>query len=452
MNKSFLHILTVPNLSSFDNLTYLANYYNRQKDLREAIVSLLKGTIDIDQIQGKKVLLKPNWVKHSSTPEDEICLRTHDNFTLAVLVYILDLKPRSVVIGDAPIQSCKWYKMISSTFMQEINNLSIKYSIPVFIKDFRRRTYTISENSPVAEIRPLSDYVIFDLGKESFIEPITKTGKNKFRVTNYDPDRMSVAHAPGIHKYCITKEFFDADIVILLPKLKTHQKTGITGALKILVGINGDKDFLPHHRIGGTGFGGDCYPGNSFLRYLSELAMDKANQKQGTKIYWIWQKLSSIFWTISIPGPEHNEDAGWYGNDTTWRMVLDLNRIAEFSKSDGSISDIPQRQIYSICDGIIGGQSEGPLNPEPLPLGIISFSNNSSVNDQALAILMNIPPKKIPLLNSYYLYKKIEDCEITLNSSKVKLEDLKQIAVTAKPPKGWINYLNIRDENSNSPY
>ena len=30
----------------------------------------------------------------------------------------------------------------------------------------------------------------------------------------------------------------DADIVISLPKIKSHQKTGITGAIKNLVGIN----------------------------------------------------------------------------------------------------------------------------------------------------------------------------------------------------------------------
>jgi hypothetical protein len=385
-------------------------------------------------------LFKPNWVKHSITPDDEVCLKTHDKFIIAALNVILILGPSEILIGDAPIQGCKWDRMISKSFIEEVNKLSCKYKVPIQIKDFRRRLYDVSENSPECGIRPLSDYIIFNLGKDSLLEPVTKPGKTKFRVTNYDPDRMLSAHAPEVHKYCITKEFFDADIVISLPKIKTHNKAGITGALKNLVGINGDKDFLPHHRIGGTKLGGDCYPGGSYLRYWSEMAMDEANRRQGRKSFWYWQKLSSFLWKVSFPGPEHSMDAGWFGNDTTWRMVLDLNKIAEFGRSDGIISNIPQRQIFSICDGIIGGQGNGPLNPEPLPLGIISFTNNPLVNDQAMASLMDLPPAMIPLLSSDHLLKKDGDCEITLNGEKIELEDLKQYASITKPPRGWIDF------------
>ena len=106
----------------------------------------------------------------------------------------------------------------------------------------------------------ISEYVIFDVGKDSYLEPITNDKKNLFRVNNYDPDRLAESHRAGVHKYCITKELFEADIIFSLPKVKTHQKAGITAALKNLVGLNGDKDYLPHHRIGGTEIGGDCYP------------------------------------------------------------------------------------------------------------------------------------------------------------------------------------------------
>ena len=83
----------------------------------------------------------------------------------------------------------------------------------------------------------------------------------------YDPDKFRYTHTKGMHKYCITKHLFDSDLVISLPKAKTHQKAGITAALKNIVGLNGDKDYLPHHRIGGTEVGGDAYPGKSYFRY-----------------------------------------------------------------------------------------------------------------------------------------------------------------------------------------
>jgi hypothetical protein len=251
---------------------------------------------------------------------------------------------------------------------------------------------------------------------------------------------MQEAHAPGVHKYCIAKEFFDADIVISLPKIKTHQKTGITGALKNLVGINGDKDFLPHHRIGGAKRGGDCYPDGSNLTYWAELALDEANRRQGKKSFWYWQKLASVLWRLSMPGPEHQMAAGWYGNDTTWRMVLDLNMIAEFGRADGSIAPERQRYIFSLCDGIIAGQGDGPLQPVPHPLGVISFSNDSALNDRAIALMMEFDPKKLPLLKNSN--PESDSNSISLNGIAIHLDDLEAYAFKAVPLKGWMKYFD----------
>jgi uncharacterized protein (DUF362 family) len=392
MQKEFLHIIQVP-FQQKNKLSELAEYY-KSDALSEAVSSLVTREIKPDQIKGKNILLKPNWVKHSTKEQDELCMRTNDKFVIAVLKIILEMGPLKIIVGDAPIQGCNWDRMISVSMLNEIRELSGRYGILIEVKDFRRRTYNFLDNNPESGIRTLSDYIIFDIGKESCLEPITKSGHTQFRVTNYDPDRMSAAHSPGIHKYCITRELFDTDVVISIPKIKTHQKSGITGALKNLVGINGDKDFLPHHRIGGTKRGGDCYPGGSYFRYWSELTLDKANRRQGKKSFWFWQKLSSLLWILSFPHPEHSIVAGWHGNDTTWRMVMDLNKIARYGKIDGTLSNNPQRFIYSVCDGIIGGQGDGPLEPEPLALGFISFTNNSLTHDRAMAILMGLPVNK----------------------------------------------------------
>jgi len=421
-------------------LSYLSSYYYNHSGLYEAVKAITEFTLTEEYLKGKKILLKPNWVKHPSSEADKLCLLTHESFILVILKIILDKKPGSVLIGDAPVQGCKWEKLFSQSFLKEVNVLSGIYTIPVTIKDFRRRKYYVSENKPEEDLKPLSDYIIFDLGKDSLLEPITLPGKTRFRVTSYNPEKMAQAHSPGVHKYCIAKDFFDADIVISLPKIKTHQKTGITGALKNLVGINGDKDFLPHHRLGGTKMGGDCYPGSSIFRYWAELLMDEANRRQGRKSYWYWQKLSSLLWFISFPGKEHRLDAGWYGNDTTWRMVADINRIALYGKPDGTVSEIKQREIYSLCDGIIAGQGNGPLEPEPLPLGIISFTNNALANDRLMAILIGLPVTKMPVLNIDYLFEK-SDCEYLLNGKMASLEEIKQSGIKAVPPEGWLNYL-----------
>lgn len=439
MTESFLEICRINTDEESDKLAFLEKYYKSVALARE-IENLLYSRLETRNIAGKNILLKPNWVRHSVRHTDEICLRTNDNVVISVLTSVLKMKPASVVIGDAPIQGCKWNLMLSDGFLNTVKDLSMQYDTPVRIEDFRRRIYYLSKNNLLSEIRPITDYLIFDVGIRSKLEPVT-SADSKFRVNNYDPDRMKTVHAPGKHMYCLSREFFEADVVIQLPKIKTHQKTGITGALKNIVGINGDKDFLPHHRMGGTVNGGDCYPGGSLLRYSSELTMDKANRRQGKVSYWIWQKFSSFLWKVSLPGPLHNVDAGWYGNDTCWRMVSDLNLIAMYGKTDGTFSEEPQRQIYSLSDAIVAGQGDGPLEPLPLPMGIISFSNDSLCHDMAMALLMDLPVEKLPILKDN-LNGTINKCHIRVNGVNTRFEDLRKFSVRAKPPKGWIAHLN----------
>jgi hypothetical protein len=288
------------------------------------------------------------------------------------------------------------------------------------------------------EKNPMSEYIIFDLGKKSYLEPITSATKNQFRVSQYNPDKFTATHRPGMHKYCITKEMFNADIVISIPKVKTHQKAGITAALKNIVGLNGDKDFLPHHRIGGTKMGGDSYPGKNILRYWSELALDNSNRNKGNYKYWFWLKTASLLWRISLPGKHHKLSAAWYGNDTTWRMVMDLNTIVVYGKADGTLSDTPQRMLYSFCDGIVGGQGDGPLYPDPLNLGIVSFTDDSAINDICMATIMGLQNDKIPLLKAAKEFMPGRQVDITLNGNATSIEDLKKIAVYTAPPPGWV--------------
>jgi len=440
--NNFVNIETLFGNERERNIPFLSKVYVQPLLLKEKIRNISKGVLDNNQIiSGKKILLKPNWVTHNRKENDEICLRTNNNLLLALVEIILESRPAKVTIGDAPLQGCIWDKMLSSDFYKRIEDLRMIYSIPILIKDFRRVTFDPHKNNPIKERNPISDYIIFDLGKESYLESISSTKPN-FRVTNYDPDRLAESHTIGKHKYCITKELFDTDIVISVPKIKTHQKTGITGVLKNLVGLNGDKDYLPHHRVGGIGFGGDCYPGKNILRRISEYFLDCANKQQGKNIYWFWIYLSKIMWKLSLPENVHHLAAGWYGNDTCWRMVMDLNKIAIYGKKDGTISKSPQRELYSLCDGIIGGQGDGPLNPQTLPLGVICFSNNSSMTDICLATLMGFDIQRIPLLKAAGQNIIQGNILLTLNGQLTTLKNIADLSIQTLPPPGWVDYLN----------
>jgi len=201
----FLNIQTVYDSMRERNVDSLSSVYENKYKLDEIIDKVIRDSPLRMAVKNKKVLLKPNWVSHSLRSGDELCLRTNDYFVGAVLRAVLRMDPSEVIIGDAPIQGCRWDRMITMSFIERINILSREFNVPIEIRDFRRRTYILSENKAISDVRPLSEYLIFDLGMNSFLEPVTIEGSTRFRVTNYDPNRMSGAHSKGIHKYCITR-------------------------------------------------------------------------------------------------------------------------------------------------------------------------------------------------------------------------------------------------------
>ncbi len=442
MRRKFVKILPVYKNKEDRNLDFLSTIYTDKESIVSYLREILAEEFLSDEvIKGKRILIKPNWVTHSSIDTDEICLRTNDQFVLSALELVLEKSPEEVIIGDAPIQGCNWMKMINMNFYQQIEQLSVKAGIPISIKDFRRVTFDPRLNNPQRELHPISEYIIFDVGADSWLEPISNNTKKPFRVTCYDPRKLAETHREGMHIYCVTKEVFEADVVLSMPKIKTHQKTGITCALKNLVGLNGDKDYLPHHRVGGIKSGGDCYPGGSLLRRGAECFEDYANKNQGNKRYWVGHKASNFLWKLSMPDDVHQKAAGWYGNDTCWRMVLDLNKIVYYGKKDGTISKEPQRELYSLCDGIVGGQGNGPLQPKPLPLGVISFTNSTALNDICIATLMGFDYNRISLLQAASGCIANENKEIFYNNNKIDLNDLHNFSISTLPPSGWVNYL-----------
>lgn len=433
--KNFAKIATCYDVKEKLSLEHLASLYANKEYLKSRILELIQSELNENVVRDKQILIKPNFVKHIERDSDKLCLCTNFNLIISLTEILASYKPKKIVIGDAPIQGCNWKQLITDEFVQTIGSISECSKVPISIKDFRR---VIFDNGNVKENNPIDNYTIVDIGSQSMLEEIT-SDENKFRVSDYNPDRLALSHHKGMHKYCIINELFDSDIVITVPKIKTHQKAGFTNAMKILVGVNGDKDFLPHHRCGGTDRGGDCYPGKNILRTLSETFEDAANRSIGKKSYSFLRFISRVLWRLSFPNNESSRTAGWYGNDTCWRMVSDINTISLFGKKDGSLSKNQQRIIYSLCDGIIAGQGNGPLSPDPLPLGVLCFTNKAMLMDVVAARLMGVDVEKIQLL--VQAQKSLtEDDIIFINAKESTMNDVMAYSVKAKMPSGWVNY------------
>jgi hypothetical protein len=118
---------------------------------------------------------------------------------------------------------------------------------------------------------------------------------------------------------------------------------------------------------------------------------------------------------------EHFSSGQWYGNDTIWRTILDINLVLLYGDLSGTINyDKRSRNILTIGDLIIAGEKEGPLTPTPKPLGIILVSNNSAVFDFVFCKITGfdyrlIPTVKNSIHNKLLLNEDIENIHLRSN-------------------------------------
>lgn len=350
--------------------------------------------------RGARVLIKPNWVIHENHgPWGIEPLVTHASLIRAVVEAVLEAEPLEVLVGDAPMQSCDFEQLLAATGLEDwAEALEKRDTRFKGLRDFRRTTCEITDGVRKAaeNLQPLDKFILFDLGADSLLEPITDEAA--FRVTCYDPRLMAQTHAAGRHQYLLARDVIEADVVINLPKLKTHKKAGVTCALKNLIGINGNKEYLPHHRIGGARAGGDCYPEASPVKRALEFVHDQQNMTSSPTMSKFWHGMTlPLNRLLHMRGDQLGIEGAWSGNDTIWRTCLDLNRILLYGRADATLADKPQRRVIHIVDAIIAGQGDGPLSPQPLPMGLIFAGQNAAAVDMVGALLLGYDPERIPI-------------------------------------------------------
>jgi uncharacterized protein (DUF362 family) len=403
---------------------------------------------------GAKVLLKPNWVRHwNQSGAGMDCLVTHTSVIEAVLEYVALAHPGSTIIGDAPIQSCDFEGLRVACGLEELVRRMETRNLPLEIRDFRR---TVMHGDALGSARSesvssIENYVLFDLKNESLLEPVADES-GSFRVTVYNPDLLQRTHGPGKHEYLIARECIEADVVLNLPKLKCHKKAGITGALKNVVGINGNKEYLPHHRKGSGAEGRDCYEAASWWKRQAENLLDAANRRAAGSCQRMIARTAETAGRIAVAvGEDDNLDGAWFGNDTIWRTCLDLQRVLRYGRVDGTLAGTPQRYVVSITDAIIGGEGEGPLAPTPARAGFMTGALNPAAADWVHARLMGFDPMKIPLVREALGDFSYRLADFTPREIRARFDDRETAAGELGPfagrpflpPRGWVNHCEL---------
>jgi uncharacterized protein (DUF362 family) len=358
---------------------------------------------------GDTVVLKPNLVREyrESAPGDGQCTITHGSVIRAVADYVYLALHGSgrIIIADAPISDANFAAICRITGLNELQLFYKRAAgFNIEIQDLRPEVAEKIDGVIVGH-RPIpgdpEGYAIVDLGGSSAFVSVQQLCGLLYG-SEYDTREIRRHHVDGRHAYSISRTVLLADCVISIPKLKTHKKVGLTVNLKNLVGINGNKNLLPHHREGTPAQGGDQFADDAVKNRveLRTLATFK-------RVFPYLGPLRSIVaWPIKAAGKRMFGDTSvdrirsgnWYGNDTTWRMVHDLNRILLYADAEGRLHDRLQRRFFSVVDGIVAGQGNGPLDATAKPCGVVLAGTNSVAIDFTCARLMNFDWQRLPVL------------------------------------------------------
>jgi hypothetical protein len=233
-------------------------------------------------------------------------------------------------------------------------------------------------------------YTTVDLGPaSSFADLDGRCERLRFHHSN--PGWPSLQHRGGQHRYSMANTVLAADLLISLPKMKTHKKTGVTLSLKNMIGTTNQKYWLPHYTAGGPP-AGDEYPsvpppGGRVATFLSRITLPGGHAL-----------------VVRFPPADRREepyiyDGNWSGNDTLWRTILDLNRIVLYADKRGNLHDRRQRRVLSIVDGIIAGEGNGPLAPKPKRAGLLLAGLDSWACDYVATRMMGVDPSRIGFLS-----------------------------------------------------
>ena len=362
---------------------------------------------------GEFVLIKPNLVKeaHPRDPDGWRYVLTHGSVIRAVVDFVfMAVGPTGrVAIADAPQTDSSFSKIVDVLGLDQLQDFYGARGLDLELIDLRNEEWVSEKGVIVARRRLPGDPrggIEFDLGDSS--EFVGHRGTGRYYGADYDSRVVNDHHRDGHHQYLLSGSAMQADVVFSLPKLKTHKKAGVTLSMKNLVGVNADKNWLPHHSEGTPSTGGDEHPGGSPQHRI---------ERWGTGVLrWLAVRLPTIGTRLlrvarraGTPVFGDTEEVvrsgNWWGNDTIWRTCLDLNKIVAYGQSDGSLrpgQPEHRRRHLVLVDGIVAGQGNGPMNPDPLPAGVILFGTNPPSVDAAATVLMGFDPEKVPIVRQAF--------------------------------------------------
>jgi uncharacterized protein (DUF362 family) len=345
------------------------------------------------------ILIKPNLVSEprnlQTAPES---ITTHGSVIRPLIEYSLKAvgDEGSVLIADAPQFDSDFGEIVRlNGLAKTVEILSERYDRNIPLLDLRAERVIVEDGIVTERVRLDGDpkgYKTINLGESSRLSEIDAYS-SRYRGSDYDRSVTVAHHSRGRNEYSISNTVLSADLVISVPKLKTHKKAGVTLNLKNFIGVNGHKNLIPHYRIGSKSDGGDEMASQTLKARTLSKAYDLTQNvlpKLGQTGVRLMKKLRRL--DMAVIGTEEAKArfGDWHGNDTIWRSIHDLYHIVALSDKKGCIGSKAQRRLFSIVDGIIAGEGNGPLSPRSRPEKILIGGESLIAVDLAAIAAMGL--------------------------------------------------------------
>lgn len=433
--------------------------YTRATEIREAVRAALEFLeLPADFIPpGSCVVLKPNWVKEHDErypgPNQWEHVVTHPLVIRTVAEWAARQLGSSgrIIICDAPQTDSSFRNLTEYCgFDSMLAGLRAEFPrLEIEVLDLRPEEWHAVDGVVVSKKTqpgdPLgSTHVRLDAASE-FVE---FAGQGRLYGASYDMAETNERHRGARHDYLLCRTPMEADVFINIPKLKTHKKVGLTCALKNLVGINANKNWLPHHTEGTPEDGGDQFP-----RATAKTRMEHSWMGAAKRFLKHSPALSRLFVPLKKMGRIYFGDTqkvvrsgNWHGNDTCWRMVLDLNKCLFSFSGEGARRQKPIKYL-AVVDGIIGGEGNGPMAPDAVKSGVIMAGTHPVAVDVAAATIMGFDWLKIRLLKNSFAMRQLnfvdftpEQIEVVSNKAAWRggIDQMEEV-FAFRPHFGWIN-------------
>jgi uncharacterized protein (DUF362 family) len=410
---------------------------------------------------GETVVLKPNFIRdyRETQAGHQDCLITHGSIIRATLDYVyIALKGNGrIIIADASQNDANFdaiRRIAGLDEIQEFYRCHAGFDVEVY--DLRPERAQKTDGVIVGHERLRGDpagYVKVNLGRYSAFDEISHLCHLLYG-SEYDTNELRSHHHDDVHEYLISKTVLDADVVVNLAKLKTHKKTGVTLCMKNVVGINGNKNWLPHHRLGTPSQGGDQFADDSIGHRFEQKVMSCFRSlfpAMGAARRIVAKPLKAV--GVRVFGDTNTDtirSGNWYGNDTAWRMVIDLNRILMYADRNGHLQNSVARHTFCIVDGIVGGEGNGPLDPVPKSVNVVIAGRSAVSVDLACTHVMGFDVHKLPLLHRSFDAHRLplvpsgsRDIALLSNDDSLTAEGLEQIdySLGFSPHFGWKGHI-----------